>query len=254
MQLELILPLVEWYLGILNEIVNALDLKIDIFEWWIKRAVMSPSQKLVDFFREVLLKEIEEHVVLFFDEIDSTLSIPFSDDFFAALRAIYNARSTLSDFRRLSFVLIGVASPSELISDKKLTPFNIGHRVELNDFTFNEAKPLANGLGQNAEQVLSWVLGWTGGHPYLTQRLCAYLANNKSNYKKETIARIVDELFIDEVIQKDSNIQFIGDMLAKRSPNLRRTLLVYKGIRTGKNVVDDEHSITKTNLKFNWIG
>ena len=61
--------------------------------------------------------------MLFFDEIDSTLSIPFADDFFAALRAIYNARSTTVDFKRLSFVLIGVATPSDLIADSKRTPF-----------------------------------------------------------------------------------------------------------------------------------
>ena len=90
---------------------------------------------MTNFFSDVLLKEVNQSsTVLFFDEIDSTLSIPFSDDFYVALRAVYNARSTVPDFKRLSFVLVGVAPPVDLISDSKRTPFNIGHRVELKDF------------------------------------------------------------------------------------------------------------------------
>ena len=162
----------------MNEIAEELKLKTDIFAWWNERAGLGPSQRLSNFCRDVLLKEVEGRVVLFFDEIDTTLSIPFSDDFFAALRAIYNARATTPDFARLSFVLIGVATPGDLISDSKRTPFNIGRRVELSDFTPEEAKPLAKGLGENAEQALAWVFDWTGGHPYLTQRLCAHLAKS----------------------------------------------------------------------------
>ena len=66
-------------------------------------------------------------MVIFIDEIDSTLSLPFTDDFYAAIRYVYNARARAPEFQRLSFVLIGVATPSDLISDPKRTPFNIGN-------------------------------------------------------------------------------------------------------------------------------
>jgi hypothetical protein len=68
----------EWYLGILNEIAATLNLGTDIFAWWSKRAALGQAQRMSNFFRDVLLKEVQQHVVLFFDEIDSTLSIPFS--------------------------------------------------------------------------------------------------------------------------------------------------------------------------------
>lgn len=106
----------EWYLGILNEIANTLKLQTDIFAWWSERAGLSPATHMTNFFSDVLLKEVGEPIVLFFDEIDSTLSIPFADDFFAALRSIYNIRSTVEDFKRLSFVMIGVATPSDFNS------------------------------------------------------------------------------------------------------------------------------------------
>ncbi len=83
-------------------------------------------------------------MVIFVDEIDSTLSLPFTDDFYAAIRALYNARASEPELKRLSFVLIGVTTPSDLIRDSQRTPFNIGQRVEVTDFTEEEARPLAD--------------------------------------------------------------------------------------------------------------
>jgi GH25 family lysozyme M1 (1,4-beta-N-acetylmuramidase)/Flp pilus assembly protein TadD len=240
----------EWYLGILNDISNTLNLKTDIFSWWSERAGLGPAQRLTNFFRDVLLKEVSEPIVLFFDEIDSTLSIPFADDFFAALRAIYNARSTVPDFKRLSFVMIGVATPSDLIADDKRTPFNIGHRVDLTDFTQEEALPLAGELGA---KTLGWVFTWTGGHPYLTQRLCAHLAKSKVEHTKEAVEAAVREIFEGEQGKQDNNLQFVRDMLTKRAPDIQRVLKTYKDVRSGKQVADDERSMPKSHLKISGV-
>src|SRR4029434_9330785 len=122
------------------------------------------------------------------DEIDTVRSLPFStDEFFAAIRECYNRRTEDPAFTRLTFCLLGVASPSDLIRDTRMTPFNIGRRIELTDFTEEEARPLGIGLEvgttstpgrpeQEARGLLKRVLYWTGGHPYLTQRLCQAVA------------------------------------------------------------------------------
>ena len=89
----------------------------------------------------------------------------------------------------LSFILLGVASPSELIKDQTRTPFNIGHRIDLSDFSFDEAKPLAEGIGNDqahSEQLLQRVLSWTAGHPYLTQKLCRLVAQSNGAASTET--------------------------------------------------------------------
>ena len=103
----------EWYLGILNMIATDLGLQADLFAWWNQYAGLGAPQRFFNFMRDVMLKEIQDRIVLFFDEIDTTLSIPFGDDFFGTIRATYNARSTAPEFKRLSFVLVGVATPSE---------------------------------------------------------------------------------------------------------------------------------------------
>src|SRR5204862_934436 len=131
------------------------------------------------------LVRCEGAVVIFVDEIDAVRSLPFStDELFAAIRECYNRRTEDAELARLTFCLLGVSTPSDLIRDTRTTPFNIGRRIELNDFTDTEAMPLAKGLGHghgNSEVLLERILHWTGGHPYLTQRLCLALAQASAN-------------------------------------------------------------------------
>jgi hypothetical protein len=248
----------QWYVGILTEIANSLELQTEIFPWWEKQGkLLGPAQRLSNFFRDVLLKEIKDRVILFFDEIDSTLSIAeklgtsVSDDFFAALRAVYNARPTTPDFERLSFVLIGVASPSELIADNRRTPFNIGERVDVTDFTLEEAQPLARGLKNGPLHVMEWIFEWTSGHPYLTQRLCAALARQTDPLTKETVEHVVQDIFMGESGQQDNNLQFVRDMLLKRATApVQEVLAIYEQVLKDETVEDDERSTSKVHLKL----
>ena len=134
-----------WYFGLIFEMRRQLRLTTNVLEWWQVRASLGLTQRFTLFLEEVVLGEIKEPIVIFVDEIDTTLSLDFTDDFYAAIRGLYMARPEKPELNRLSFVLMGVATPSDLISDPKRTPFNIGHRVELTDFTLDEAMPLAEG-------------------------------------------------------------------------------------------------------------
>jgi len=233
----------QWYFGLLTKIKQELALQTDVFGWWQAHARLGVAQRLTLFFKEVLLAEIPEPVVIFVDEVDSTLSLDFSDDFFAAARYLYNARARVPDFKRLSFVLIGVATPADLIRDPSRTPFNIGQQIDLSDFSFQEAKPLAAGLnlprGQ-ALQLLGWVLNWTGGHPYLTQRLCHEVASRRqSHWSESELYRVVKAIFLGES-RPDPNLQFVRDMVTRRSPDLAETMNLYRAIRSGLYAVPDE--------------
>ena len=65
--------------------------------------------------------------MIFVDEIDAVRSLPFStDEFFAAIRECYNRRTEDAELSRLTFCLLGVATPSDLIRDTRTTPFNVG--------------------------------------------------------------------------------------------------------------------------------
>ncbi len=193
--------------------------------------------------------------MIFVDEIDTTLSLDFTDDFFAAIRFLYVARATQPEFRRLSFVLIGVATPGDLIRDAKRTPFNVGKRVDLTDFMLAEAMPLAAGLGlagAEAGQVLGWVLRWTSGHPYLTQRLCQEMAQmTGSPWTEAEVDRLVRRTFLGMQSEQDNNLQFVRDMLTKRAPEPMTVLQTYRQVWRGKPAVgDEEQSLVKSHLKL----
>jgi WD40 repeat protein len=250
----------QWYFGFLVKLDDQLMFNTDVVSWWQEHEYLGVSQRLTQFFEKVLLAEVVERVVIFVDEIDSTLSLDFTDDFFTAVRYLYVARATHGEFHRLSFVLMGVATPGDLIQDAKRTPFNIGQRVDLTDFTFEEALPLANGFGlpsSEAEQVLRWVLKWTEGHPYLTQRLCGALlqelGNGKTLSDETVVNEIVSNTFFGVKSEQDNNLQFVRDMLTKRSPD-PEVLTTYRQIRLGRRPVqDEEQSIVKSHLKLSGI-
>ena len=249
-----------WYSDFLDLVTSQLMLTTDMRQWWQANAQSGMTLRLTRFFQEVILAEVSEPIVIFVDEIDTTLSLDFTDDFYAAIRYLYVARSTDSRLRRLSFVLIGVATPADLIQDPKRTPFNIGQQVDLTDFTAEEASPLAAGLGLAAEkerQMLEEVLYWTGGHPYLTQRLCRALVDRSpQGWAAAAVGPVVAETFLGRMSEQDNNLQFVRDMLTKRAPKplAQAVLTTYRDIYRGRQpVFDEEQNLVKSHLKLSGV-
>ncbi len=247
----------KWYGDVLEVVADQLELTTNARTWWQQEAATGLTLRLTRFFEEVVLAEVSEPIVIFVDEIDTTLSLSFTDDFFAAIRYFYVARAQNPALRRLSFVLIGVATPADLIRDPKRTPFNIGERVDLRDFTPAEAAPLAACLPlppEQAQRALGWILGWTGGHPYLSQRLCSVLESDPpAEWSEAAVDQAVGRNFFGERSEQDNNLQFVRDMLTKRAPpgygpELLRT---YRNIWQGKQpVADEEQNLVHAHLKL----
>ncbi len=247
-----------WYYGIAHRIIREIGVEVNLSEWWKARENLPALQRLTEFFSDVVLAKTSERVVIFVDEIDTTISLPFTDDFFAAIRACHNARATEPEFERLSFVLLGAASPSDLIKDVRRTPFNIGHRIDLTDFTFEEARPLADGLkanGEECETALQRILYWTGGHPYLTQKLCQAVTQEKSESCDDAeIDRLVEDRFLKpEANREDSNLNFVRDRLVQNKRLSRRLLKLYLRIYRGEKVIDSPLSPVHSALKLSSV-
>lgn len=250
----------KWYYGFLYRIIKGLNVDIDISAWWKESEKLSALQRLTEFFKEGILANIKERIVISIDEIDTTLGLPFSDDFFAAIRASYNARAFQPEFKRLNFVLLGVASPSSLIKNSHRTPFNIGQRIELTDFTSSEVKPLSRYLCKNrkdAEAALERILYWTNGHPYLIQKLCRLIAEEQmKELNTDHVDVFVENNFFNPAAAKDSNLSFVNTRLVqeREQRNKRLKLLkLYKKVLSGDTVLDNPLSVTHTNLKLSGI-
>lgn len=247
----------QWYKGFLFALQDQLSLRTPSSEWWDAQSDHAFGHRFTRYLREVALAERSERLVVFVDEIDTTLRLDFTDDFFAAIRFLYQNRAADPALQRLSFVLIGVATPGDLIKDAARTPFNIGHRIELTDFTPEEARALIDHLSVPApvgSDLIGWTLRWTGGHPYLTLRAVRSLAESPP---PAWTAAAVDEriraLFLDEGGETDSNLQFVRDMLTKKAFNREEVLRTYGKVRRGDRVPDQELDQVTSWLKLSGI-
>ena len=247
----------QWYGGLLIQMAEQLCLEDELEEFWDSRANLGPLQRWMYAVRHIVLPRYPGRVVIFIDEIDAVRSLPFStDEFFAAIREFYNRRTEDPELGRLTFCLLGVAAPSDLIRDTRVTPFNIGQRIELHDFSAEEARILVLGLGigdERGKTLLDRILYWTSGHPYLTQRLCQASAEQKARSELE-VDRLCEEFFFTRSARdKDDNLLFVRERLLRSEADRAELLSLYKEVRKGKTVEDDETKSCVTVLKLSGI-
>ena len=247
----------QWYKGFLLLVQEQLGLREAASAWWDAHSNYAFAHRLIRYLREVALVERTERIVLFVDEIDTTLRLDFTDDFFAAIRFLYQSRAVDPELQRISFVLIGVATPNDLIKDAARTPFNIGHRIELTDFTRQEAAAIAAYLSLPAPlggEVIGWTLRWTAGHPYLTMRVLRSLVESPPDtWTSSAIDARIHELFLGTSGERDTNLQFVRDMLTKKAFNREAVLVTYEQIRGGARVPDKELDQVASWLKLSGI-
>lgn len=244
----------QWYAGVIDNIRSSLNLydSFDLYGWWINHSLLSNVQRFSKFIEQILLKLIPKKVVIFVDEIDSVLSLNFNiDDFFAVIRDCYNKRADCPNYRRLAFALIGVATPSDLIQDRRRTPFNIGRAIELTGFQLHEAQPLAQGLApkaDNPQEVLREVLAWTGGQPFLTQKLCQLVLTSSffiaTGSEAELIERLVRSHIIEnwEAVDEPEHLKTIRDRLIHSGQDVDRLLELYEQILQHGEIAADGSS------------
>ena len=199
------LTLHQWYERVISELWRGANLlgKVNLKAWLDEHQNLSTVQLLDRFIDEVLLVQLaDQPVVIFIDEIDTVLSLEFSiNDFFALIRSYYNQRADQPVYDCLTFCLLGVATPSDLVKDKTRTPFNIGKAIALNGFQFSEAQALVQGLIGHVSQlqsVLREILEWTGGQPFLTQKICRLIAIGQQSKTSELSAT---QLIQNQIVQ-----------------------------------------------------
>jgi WD40 repeat protein len=235
----------QWYAGLLFQLGQRLNLEAELIAYWQRQHALGSLQRWIRALCEVVLVRCPGRVVVFVDEIDMVRSLPFSvDEFFAGIRQCYNERTNHAGMERLSFGLLGVAAPVDLVRDTRMTPFNIGRRIELRDFTAVEAAPLIRGFRQQervGRSLLKRVLYWTGGHPYLTQRLCLEAAKVEGLNCHGDVDRLCFDLFLSSSAQlRDDNLLFVRQQMLHSDVDLPAVLDLFRRVRTGKRVPAEE--------------
>ncbi|MGK7895949.1 MAG: AAA family ATPase, partial [Xenococcus sp. (in: cyanobacteria)] len=247
----------KWYKGLAVDLLRSFGLlrQLKIFKaWWNEQLDISPVQRLGQFLEEFLLTnfiESSEKIVIFIDEIDSILGLSFDvSDFFALIRSFYNQRAIQPDskFQHLTFAFFGAATPSSLITEPQKTPFNIGQGIELESFKEHEAQPLLYGLNEkvnNPQTMLKQVISWTGGQPFLSQKLCQLMGKCEipipPNQEEQWLTNLVQEKIIKDWETQDQpeHLKTIQDRMLK-SQNRRELLTLYQQVlETGEMLITE---------------
>ncbi|NER98523.1 MAG: ABC transporter substrate-binding protein [Symploca sp. SIO1B1] len=241
-----------WYSALIENLVYNFGLQLNPSSWWQERHLLTPLERLSKFTEQVLLAEISQKIVIVIDEIDSVLRLNFpTDDFFTFIRDCYKKRADKPKYERLNFALIGVA-------DKRRTPFNIvniGRAIELHGFQLEEVEPLTRGLVDkvdNPQEVIQEILNWTGGQPFLTQKLCQLVVQQEEHIPTpQTIGQLLQSQIIENWKFQDEpeHLRTIRDRILSNE----QLLELYQQIFAQPYVRLDEQSSEQIELQLSGL-
>ena len=138
-----------------------------------------------------------------------------------------------------------MATPSDLIRDKARTPFNIGKAIALDGFKPKEAQTLEKGLEgkvSNPQEVLREILSWTGGQPFLTQKLCKLISEGSTVENPLSVEQVVRSEIIDNWESQDQpeHLKTIRDRLLSNKHRTKQILGLYQSILLQSEVDADK--------------
>ncbi len=122
--------------------------------------------------REVLARD-ESYFVLAIDEIDRIFNHKYAGEIFSLLRSWHNARALnpTGPWSRLTIAIAYATEAHLFISDLNQSPFNVGTRLMLDDFTCEQLAQLNDRYGGPlSDDEIRCLHHLVGGHPYLAQR------------------------------------------------------------------------------------
>ena len=169
-----------------------------------------------------LLRTISGKLVYILDEVDALTKTDYSDEIFAQIRSVYFSRINFNEAERLTYLLSGVAEPTELIKNKNISPFNIGQKIYLEDFSVDEYKSFLAKTGLAiTNDVVERIYHWSGGNPRMTWEICSEiedLAVDGNIVGIELVDHVVNLLYLSafdrppvdhirSIVEKDKDIR-----------------------------------------------
>jgi hypothetical protein len=139
---------------------------------WDKRR--SPNTNFERYLRREVLGTQPTHVVWALDEVDRLFTCPFGSEVFGLFRAWHNERALdpAGPWSRLTLAMAYATEAHLFITDVNQSPFNVGTRLALDDFTIEQVADLnrRHGSPLQSREELEDFFGLVGGQPYLVRR------------------------------------------------------------------------------------
>jgi hypothetical protein len=173
-------------------IAKQLHLDTSLEEIW--DPLQGPNWNFREFMLYEVLERAETPVVWAIDEVDRLFPRPFASEAFGLFRSWHNERALNPDlpWSRLTLALSYATEAHLFLSDLNQSPFNVGTRILIEDFTVEQAADLNERYGAplrgGAELEACHLL--MGGHPYLTHRALHHMAVQNLEFRR--LAAVAD--------------------------------------------------------------
>jgi hypothetical protein len=193
------------YFGILQKICQGFTIlgeslypQLEVF--WQKSQELTSGIRFIEFIKYILQKIKPEKIIVFLDDIEILMHWNLQSSLMGVIKILSGSEEKC--LQRLAFVLLGTATPSDLLFDTDYV-FHTAKMIELSPLQ-GDCQPLLAGLSkvsQNPARVLKEILWWTGGQPFLTQFLCDLVAKSIKIKKGEnSVNNQIEGLVISKVI------------------------------------------------------
>lgn len=153
-----------------TQVFNTLNLDFDELDRiWSRSKYLTPQMNVIDSL-EHALTQVGSPIVLAMDEVDVIQTKPFANDFFGLVRRWHNLHAQSPLWARLTIILVISTEPYLLIDRVGESPFNVGTKILMRDFSLSEVEEL-NGRYQSpvAPADVDQLYALLNGHPYLTR-------------------------------------------------------------------------------------
>ncbi len=157
-------------------ISDELEIEDRVDEYW--QSAAGYTQKCLRYLQRHVLNTVTEPLLLAMDEVESIFDKDFRNDFFGMLRGWHNKRASSQVWSRLDLALVTSTEPYLFIENPYQSPFNVGVKIELSDFTLRHIETL-NRLHDApfTKDELAELTELLGGHPYLTRKALYLIAS-----------------------------------------------------------------------------
>jgi hypothetical protein len=160
-----------FYLALADLIADQLGLDVAPDSVW--NARRGPSINFERYIRREALGKISTPLVWGLDEVDRLFTCSFGSEVFGLFRSWHNERSLdpAGPWQRLTMAIAYATEAHLFITDMNQSPFNVGTRLTLEDFTCPQVADLNERYGSplKDEAEVARYYSLVSGHPYLAR-------------------------------------------------------------------------------------
>lgn len=214
-----------FFISLAESVVDQLGLDVLPTNVWEEHR--GASVNFERFIRREVLQHLDQPLVWGLDEVDRLFTCSYGSEVFGLFRSWHNERALdpSGPWSRLSLVISYATEAHLFISDMNQSPFNVGTRLTLEDFSTPQVVELNKryGLPLKSESEINRFMRMVGGHPFLVRRGLHELVTRKMD-----ISEFIAEASKDEGIFHDHLRRIL--VLLVKDPELTE---VVRGVLSG---------------------